>query len=64
MNDLTCALCGYKGPDVSSRVVEVEPTRTVTVYATTPPVPERWRVLPVCGDRERCGDRQYAKEPV
>lgn len=59
--DLTCKFCGYKGSDVTSRVVEINPTRNVTVYATDAPVPERWRVAPICLDREACEDRVFTR---
>lgn len=59
---LTCAACGYRGLDVQSRVVEVTPTRSVKVYATDSPVPERFRVEARCIDKEACQDRVWSKE--
>jgi len=58
----TCTACGYSGFDVGPRVVEVEPKRSISVYAH--PVPERFRVEVRCVDTEACQDRQLAKEPA
>ena len=56
--DLTCRACSYRGPDVTSRLVEVTPSRSVTVYATDAPVPERFRVEARCMDKDECLDRR------
>ena len=58
---LTCAACGISDYGVAPRVVEIEPTRTVTVFTDAPPVPERFRVEARCIDKDACQDRQYAE---